>query len=220
MEAFTGTWVEAVKARRGDQAFLEALGLGWLERRAVLRATGTEETHAIRCVPPVFYLKESLGPRVHEDVLRIGSKSIIRRDIDGTGLQDVAVLLQQSEPPQGNTTALKCRVATKWGVVEERRLLSSSDTMTVQHCHLKTGVVMEKAFKRISSETPYVPRRYQADFSEPKKEGVADTQTCNDDHLFPSRNVEEGEVKKQEPVTVYRRLLTSLMMSLASVSTL
>ena len=65
-----------------------------VERRAALRATGTEETHAIRCVPPVFYLKES-RPRVHEDVLRIGSKFIIRRDIDGTGLQDVAVLLQQ-----------------------------------------------------------------------------------------------------------------------------
>ena len=40
-----------------------------------------------------------------------------------------------------------------------------------------------------------------------QKRGVADTQTCNDDHLFPSRNVEE-EVQKQEPVTVYRRLRT------------
>lgn len=217
MEDFTGTWVET--SRDGASAFLDAMGLAWLERRAVLCATARSETHAVRCVPPALYIKETGGPAVLEDVLRInGERSTVRRDIDGTGLQNVAVMLRSVSLPEG-VPALEFKVTTSHGVIEVRRSLPSLDAMAVRLRHMKTGVSMTKTFQRVSSNAPIVPRDFlQPEFFLPEKGGVQSSEA--DNVLIDKRRIQvqgrnedpcgkrggEGCVEP-EAVTVYDKLL-------------
>jgi predicted membrane channel-forming protein YqfA (hemolysin III family) len=202
---FTGTWVET--AREGAPGFFEGLGLGWLERRAVLRSTAGAETHAVWCAPPAIYVKETGGRHVLEDVLRIGEQSVVRREVDGTGLlQHVAVLLRSLPLPAGvpaGVPGLEFKVATARGVVEVRRSLPSSDTMVVRHRHMKTGASMTKTFERVLSDAPMVPRRFlQPEFSSlPVTAGRERSGGSGEG----GAQVVGGE---REAVTVYTRLLS------------
>lgn len=197
---FTGTWVET--AREGAPGFFEALGFGWLERRAALRSTAGAETHAVRCVPPAIYVKETGGRLVLEDVLRIGEQSVVRRDVDGTGLQNVAVLLQSLLLPAG-VPGVEFKVATMRGVVEVRRSLPSSDTMVVRHRHMKTGASMTKTFVRVRSCSPVVPPRFlQPEFSS------LPVATERDRPVGGGEGGTRVGDREREAVTVYARLLS------------